>query len=40
MLKGLANADLRGAVPRLLLEGDEEETWPTARAALMRGFAA
>ena len=40
MLEGLANAELRGAVLRLLPEGDEEETWRNALATLMRGFAA
>ena len=40
MLEGLANAELRGAVLRLLPEGNEEETWRNALATLVRGFAA
>ena len=40
MLEGLANAELRGAVLRLLPEGDEERAWRNALATLVRGFAA
>jgi AcrR family transcriptional regulator len=40
MMEGLGNAELRGAVLRLLPEGSEEETWRTALATLIRGFAA
>jgi hypothetical protein len=37
---GVANAELRGAVLRLLPEGSEEEAWRNALATLVRGFAA
>jgi len=40
MLEGLGNAELRGAVLRLLPEGDEERAWRNALATLVRGFAA
>lgn len=40
MLEGLANAELRGPVLRLLPEGSEEETWRSALATVVRGFAA
>ncbi len=40
MLEGLANAELRGAVLRLLPEGDEERAWRNALTTLVRGFAA
>lgn len=40
MLEGLANAELRGAVLRLLPEGSEEETWRSALTTVVRGFAA
>lgn len=40
MLEGLANAELRGAVLRLLPEGDEEQAWRNALTTLVRGFAA
>lgn len=40
MLEGLANAELRGAVLRLLPEGSEEETWQSALATVVRGFGA
>ena len=38
MMEGLANAELRGAVLRLLPEGNEERAWQTALASLVRGF--
>ena len=40
MMEGLANAELRGAVLRLLPEGSEEQTWRNALATVVRGFAA
>jgi len=40
MLEGLANAELRGAVLRLLPEGSEEEMWQSALATVVRGFGA
>jgi AcrR family transcriptional regulator len=40
MMEGLANAELRGAVLRLLPEGDEEQAWRNALDTLVRGFAA
>jgi AcrR family transcriptional regulator len=40
MMEGLANAELRGAVLRLLPEGDEEQTWRNALATVIRGWAA
>ena len=39
LMEGLANAELRGEVLRLLPEGDEEEAWRRALATLVRGFA-
>lgn len=39
MMEGLANAELRGNVLRLLPEGGEEEAWRTALTTLVRGFA-
>jgi len=39
MLEGLGNAELRGAVLRLLPEGNEAETWRNALETLVRGFA-
>ena len=39
MMEGLANAELRGAVLRLLPEGDEEQTWRNALATVIRGWA-
>ena len=39
MLEGLANAELRGAVLRLLPEGNEEGAWRNALTTLVRGFA-
>jgi AcrR family transcriptional regulator len=40
MMEGLANAELRGAVLRLLPEGSEEQAWRSALATVVRGFAA
>jgi AcrR family transcriptional regulator len=40
MLEGLANAELRGAVLRLLPEGSEERAWRNGLTTLVRGFAA
>ena len=40
MMEGLANAELRGAVLRLLPEGSEEQAWRSALTTLVRGFAA
>src|SRR6476619_4925934 len=40
MMEGLANAELRGAVLRLLPEGNEEEAWRSALTTLVRGFSA
>ena len=40
MMEGLGNAELRGAVLRLLPEGSEEQTWRDALTTLVRGFAA
>ena len=40
MMEGLGNAELRGAVLRLLPEGNEEQTWRNALATVVRGFAA
>lgn len=39
MMEGLANAELRGAVLRLLPEGSEPQAWRTALTTLVRGFA-
>ena len=39
MLEGLANAELRGAVLRLLPEGAEEDAWRRALTTVIRGFA-
>lgn len=39
MMEGLANAELRGAVLRLLPEGQEEEIWHNALTTLVRAFA-
>ncbi len=39
MMEGLGNAELRGAVLRLLPEGNEEEAWRNGLATLVRGFA-
>jgi AcrR family transcriptional regulator len=40
MMEGLGNAELRGAVLRLLPEGSEEEAWRNGLTTLVRGFAA
>ena len=39
MLEGLANAELRGAVLRLLPEGAEEDAWRSALTTVILGFA-
>lgn len=39
MLEGLANAQLRGAVLRVLPEGREEEAWQRSLATIVGGFA-
>lgn len=39
MLEGLANAQLRGAVLRLLPEGREEEAWQRSLETIVGGFA-
>lgn len=39
MMEGLGNAELRGAVLRLLPEGNEEEAWRNGLTTLVRGFA-
>ncbi|HET7743291.1 MAG TPA: TetR/AcrR family transcriptional regulator [Gaiellaceae bacterium] len=38
MMEGLANAELRGAVLRLLPAGSEEATWRSALRTVIRGF--
>jgi AcrR family transcriptional regulator len=40
MMEGLANAELRGAVLRLLPEGSEEQAWRNALTSVIRGWAA
>jgi AcrR family transcriptional regulator len=40
MCEGLGNAELRGAVLRLLPEGSEEDAWRNALTTVVRGFAA
>lgn len=40
MLEGLANAELRGAILRILPEGEEERTWQNALMTVVRGFRA
>ena len=40
MMEGLGNAELRGAVLRLLPEGDEEHAWRNALTTVVRGWAA
>jgi AcrR family transcriptional regulator len=40
MLEGLANAELRGAILRILPEGEEEPTWRDALTTVVHGFAA
>jgi AcrR family transcriptional regulator len=39
MLEGLANAELRGAILRLLPQGEEERAWREALSTVVRGFA-
>jgi AcrR family transcriptional regulator len=39
MMDGLGSAELRGAVLRLLPEGDEEEAWRNALTTVVRGWA-
>jgi AcrR family transcriptional regulator len=39
MMDGLGSAELRGAVLRLLPEGDEEQAWRNALTSLIRGWA-
>jgi len=38
MMEGLANAELRGAILRLLPAGEEETTWREALRTVVRGF--
>ncbi len=38
MCEGLANAEMRGAIMRMLPPGDEDQTWRTAVGALLRGL--
>jgi AcrR family transcriptional regulator len=38
MMEGLANAELRGNVLRLLPQGGEEDAWRTSLSTLVRGF--
>jgi AcrR family transcriptional regulator len=40
MMEGLANAELRGAILRILPEGEEEAVWRAALTTVVRGFAA
>ena len=40
MLEGLANAELRGTILRVLPAGEEERTWREALATVIRGFRA
>lgn len=40
MLEGLANAELRGSVLRILPEGAEESVWREALTSVVRGFEA
>ena len=40
MMDGLGSAELRGAVLRLLPEGDEEQAWRNALTTVVRGWAA
>jgi hypothetical protein len=39
MMEGLANAELRGAVLRLLPEGSKEQAWRSALATVISGWA-
>jgi AcrR family transcriptional regulator len=38
MCEGLANAEMRGAIMRMLPDGDEEQAWRVAMDALLRGL--
>jgi AcrR family transcriptional regulator len=38
MLEGLANAELRGAILRVLPQGEEEQAWRLALTTVVRGF--
>jgi AcrR family transcriptional regulator len=40
MMEGLANAELRGSVLRLLPEGNEEDAWRRALSTVIQGFSA
>jgi AcrR family transcriptional regulator len=40
MCEGLANAELRGAILRILPEGEEEQAWRDGLSTLVRGFRA
>jgi hypothetical protein len=40
MLEGLANAELRGTILRILPEGEEESVWRAALTTVVRRFAA
>ena len=40
MLEGLANAELRGTILRILPTGEEERTWREALTTVARGFRA
>ena len=40
MLEGLANAELRGTILRILPAGEEERTWQEALTTVARGFRA
>ena len=40
MLEGLANAELRGTILRILPPGEEERTWREALTTVVRGFRA
>jgi AcrR family transcriptional regulator len=40
MLEGLANAELRGTILRILPQGEEEAVWRAALTTVVRGFAA
>ena len=39
MWEGLANAELRGEVLRIMPKGEEEQAWHDALATVVRGFA-
>ncbi len=40
MCEGLANAELRGAILRILPEGEEERAWRDGLGTVVRGFGA